>query len=300
MVIADFQSKLQVERRRSGTFETELRLARERNLEMQAKVEQEEEFISNKLLKRLEQLKKEKQALANEVEQEEEFLTNTLQKRLEKLNKEKVDLENQLEAEQEYIVNKLQKQLEHLTNERKKLTHEKVDLENQLEAEQEYIVNKLQKQVEQLDLEKRKLQLEKVDMQRQVGALDKAVDRLKSEKVSLECAMEMEEENIVNRMQRQLDLVFDKYQLLERCLEAKGISIKEIGAEPITIDQIRTSSHSYSSSPSPSFRTSSCNTAAEWREARMALGSQARHSLNSARLRDDLHGPFGCSVEHSD
>lgn len=33
----------------------------------QARVEQEEEFISNKLLKRLEQLKQEKQALANEV-----------------------------------------------------------------------------------------------------------------------------------------------------------------------------------------------------------------------------------------
>jgi Fe-S-cluster containining protein len=48
-------------------------------------VEQEEEFITNKLMKRLEQLKKEKQVLANEVEQEEEFLTNTLQKRLEKV-----------------------------------------------------------------------------------------------------------------------------------------------------------------------------------------------------------------------
>jgi len=294
-LVTELQNKLLVERRRSGTFETELRLARERNLEMQAKVEQEEEFISNKLLKRLEQLKREKQALANEVEQEEEFLTNTLQKRLEKLNKEKVDLENQLEAEQEYIVNKLQKQLEHLTNERKKLTHEKVDLENQLEAEQEYIVNKLQKQVEQLDLEKRKLQLEKIDMQRQVTALDKAVDKLKSEKVNLESAMEMEEENIVNRMQRQLDHVFEKYQLLERCLEAKGISIKEIGAEPITIDQIRTGSHSYSSSPSPSFHyASTCNTA-DWREARMVFGSQGRHS---SRVRDDLHGRFG--LENTD
>jgi coiled-coil domain-containing protein 6 len=83
-------------------------------------------------MKRLEQLKQEKQALANEVEQEEEFLTNNLQKRLERvrcclqlvllpatehvpagqqLNKEKVDLENRLEAEQEYIVNKLRKQV---------------------------------------------------------------------------------------------------------------------------------------------------------------------------------------------
>lgn len=74
-------------------------------------VEQEEEYITNKLMKRLEQLKNEKQSLANEVEQEEEYLINNLQKRLEKLNNEKIDLERQLEAEQEYIVNKLQKKV---------------------------------------------------------------------------------------------------------------------------------------------------------------------------------------------
>lgn len=74
-------------------------------------VEQEEEFITNKLMKRLKQLKDEKQNLANEVEQEEEYLVNTLQKRLVKLNGEKVDLENQLEIEQEYVVNKLQKKV---------------------------------------------------------------------------------------------------------------------------------------------------------------------------------------------
>ena len=71
----------------------------------------EEEFITNKLMKRLEQLKNEKQSLANEVEQEEEYLINNLQKRLQKLNSEKVELERQLEAEQEYVVNKLQKKV---------------------------------------------------------------------------------------------------------------------------------------------------------------------------------------------
>jgi len=40
---------------------------------------------TNKLMKRLEQLKREKQALATEVEQEEEMITNTLQKKLEKV-----------------------------------------------------------------------------------------------------------------------------------------------------------------------------------------------------------------------
>ena len=62
------------------------------------------------------------------------------------------------------------------------------------------------------------------------------MDQLKSEKVSLECAMEMEEENIVNRMQRQLDHVIERYQLLESRVEAKGIVLKELGTEPLSID----------------------------------------------------------------
>ena len=65
-----------------------------------AQVEQEEELIANKLMKRLELLKREKQSLAREVEQEEEYLTNNLQKRMFRLGREKADLENRLEAEQ--------------------------------------------------------------------------------------------------------------------------------------------------------------------------------------------------------
>ncbi|CAM0136299.1 unnamed protein product [Umbelopsis sp. WA50703] len=79
-----------------------------------ALAEQEEEYISNKLLKRISGLKKEKGELLIQVEQEEEYLTNTLQKKLSQLQKEKIDMENALEQEQEYIVNKLQKQLDSL------------------------------------------------------------------------------------------------------------------------------------------------------------------------------------------
>ncbi|CAG8568225.1 16217_t:CDS:2 [Racocetra fulgida] len=75
---------------------------------------QEEEYISNKLLKRISGLKKEKGELLLQVEQEEEYLTNTLQKKLNQLQKEKIDMENALEQEQEYIVNRLQKQLDSL------------------------------------------------------------------------------------------------------------------------------------------------------------------------------------------
>ena len=101
------------------------------------KVEQEEEYIANRLLKRLDSLKREKQVcvqltknvsvfvdvcigelctaylsflcpemlqasavrqvLATEVEQEEEYLVNNLQKRMGKLNLEKTELEKELE-----------------------------------------------------------------------------------------------------------------------------------------------------------------------------------------------------------
>jgi len=48
----------------------------------QAKAEQEEEFISNTLLKKIQSLKKEKETLAMNYEQEEEFLTNDLSRKL--------------------------------------------------------------------------------------------------------------------------------------------------------------------------------------------------------------------------
>ena len=64
-------------------------------------VEQEEEYITNTLMKRLKQAKDEKEKIANEVENEEEYLVNNLQKRLQKLNAEKLDLEMQLQIEQD-------------------------------------------------------------------------------------------------------------------------------------------------------------------------------------------------------
>ena len=48
----------------------------------QAKAEQEEEFISNTLMKKIQALKKEKEILAMNYEQEEEYLTNDLSKKL--------------------------------------------------------------------------------------------------------------------------------------------------------------------------------------------------------------------------
>ncbi|KAK9844285.1 hypothetical protein WJX74_000437 [Apatococcus lobatus] len=218
------RSSLEVERLRSTRYAEELRQAKEQSIALHKQVELEQECITLKLMKRLEQLKREKQNLANEVEREEEYLTNSLQKRLQKLNEEKCSLEQQLEQDN--------KKLAELSNEKKKLHHEKIDLENQLEAEAEYIVNKLQKRVTKLAEEKAALQQEKSTMQRQVVDLSSAVDRLSCEKVDLERQFEMEEEGIVNGLQRKLEQVTQAYRALEERVEAHGLSMKTLQPLP--------------------------------------------------------------------
>ncbi len=63
---------------------------RRASVSIQAKAEQEEEFISNTLLKRIQVLKKEKETLALNYEHEEECLTNDLSRKLIQLRAEKV------------------------------------------------------------------------------------------------------------------------------------------------------------------------------------------------------------------
>lgn len=77
----------------------EKRHLQEASVSIQAKAEQEEEFISNTLLKKIQLLKKEKEILAINYEQEEECLTNDLSRQLSQLQKQKDQLENQLEHE---------------------------------------------------------------------------------------------------------------------------------------------------------------------------------------------------------
>jgi len=52
----------------------------------QLMAEQQEEFISNTLLKKIQELKNEKEQLARNYEQEEEFLTNDLSRKLFQVN----------------------------------------------------------------------------------------------------------------------------------------------------------------------------------------------------------------------
>ncbi|XP_059163914.1 coiled-coil domain-containing protein 6-like [Physella acuta] len=151
------------------SLQEENRELRRASVSIQAKAEQEEEFISNTLLKKIQSLKKEKEMLAMNYEQEEEYLTNDLSRKLYQLRQEKIELEETLEKEQECQINKLMRKIEKLEADTynkqqtlEQLRREKVELENSLEQEQESLVNRLWKRMDKLEAEKRLLQ-EKLD-----------------------------------------------------------------------------------------------------------------------------------------
>lgn len=161
--------ELEMYKLRCKQMQGENKMLRQASVSIQAKAEQEEEFISNTLMKKIHTLKKEKEILAMNYEQEEEYLTNDLSKKLLQLRQEKVTLEQTLEREQEFQVNKLIRKIERLEAETvskqqvlEQLRKEKIDLENTLEQEQEALVNRLWIRMEKLETEKRLLQ-EKLD-----------------------------------------------------------------------------------------------------------------------------------------
>ncbi|XP_058835724.1 coiled-coil domain-containing protein 6 [Topomyia yanbarensis] len=151
---------------RVKVIQEENRSLRQASVIIQAKAEQEEEYISNTLLKKIQALKKEKETLAHHYEREEECLTNDLSRKLDQLRQEKCKLELTLEQEQECLVNKLMRKIEKLEaetsakqNHLEQLRREMVELENTLEQEQEALVNKLWKRMDKLEAEKRSLQI---------------------------------------------------------------------------------------------------------------------------------------------
>jgi len=173
--------ELETYKLRVKSLQEENRNLRQASVHIQAKAEQEEEFISNTLLKKIQALKKEKENLALNYEQEEECLTNDLSRKLNQLRQEKVQLEHTLEQEQECLVNKLMRRIEKLESETtakqtnlETLRREKVELENTLEQEQEALVNKLWKRMDQLETEKRSLQM-KMDPQETTSTVSPVV-----------------------------------------------------------------------------------------------------------------------------
>eukprot|EP01025_Chloroclados_australasicus_P044763 TRINITY_DN4878_c0_g1_i1.p2 TRINITY_DN4878_c0_g1~~TRINITY_DN4878_c0_g1_i1.p2 ORF type:complete len:256 (-),score=28.18 TRINITY_DN4878_c0_g1_i1:3326-4093(-) len=190
------RSNLSEERNRSKILTEELRLVKNEKARLSQAVEEEEEFITNKLMKRLDELRNERQTLSSAIVKEEEMVANTLQARLQRLNWEKVDLENQLEAEQEYVLNKLSREVDRVAQEKKKLEQERSNLRSQ------------------------------------IGQLTSAVKKLQQDKVQLETQLEMEEENIVNKLQRQLDIVLHNYRILENKLQQSDIPFKDAQLKP--------------------------------------------------------------------
>ncbi|KAG9321829.1 hypothetical protein KVV02_007143 [Mortierella alpina] len=97
--IKKLRHEVDVERGHATILRHDNQVLRQMKANMHAVAEQEEENISNRLLKRISGLKKEKGELMLQ------------------LQKEKIDMENALEQEQEYIVNRLQKQLDAMRTE---------------------------------------------------------------------------------------------------------------------------------------------------------------------------------------
>lgn len=130
-----------------------------------ARAEQEEEYISNTLLKRIHQLKNEKELLAQRYEKEEMSMTNELMAKVKHLQTERDMLEGKLKNEQATVVDGLMhtiRRMDHdISTSRQnieRLRKEKVDQENALEHEAELLFNTLGKKMHQLNIEKRNLQ----------------------------------------------------------------------------------------------------------------------------------------------
>ncbi|CAJ0609270.1 unnamed protein product [Cylicocyclus nassatus] len=138
---------------------------KETYVKIYAKAEQEEEYISNILLKRIQKLKNDKEHLAQKYEQEEEFLTNDLMRKIKQLQSERDILEGNVKSEQASVIDSLLTTIRRMESEmaagRKnmdRMRKEKIDQENALENEQELLFNTLGKQMDQLNQEKRKMQ----------------------------------------------------------------------------------------------------------------------------------------------
>ncbi|KJH42549.1 hypothetical protein DICVIV_11455 [Dictyocaulus viviparus] len=138
---------------------------KETYVKIYAKAEQEEEYISNILLKRIQKLKNDKETLAQKYEQEEEFLTNDLMRKIKQLQSERDVLEGNVKNEQANVIDSLLTTIRRMESEmaagRKnmdRMRREKIDQENALEHEQELLFNTLGKQMDQLSQEKRKMQ----------------------------------------------------------------------------------------------------------------------------------------------
>lgn len=119
--LASLKVELTREKKRRRAAEESVRELRRETTLNQIKIEAEEEMISNKLMKRLSELKHEKEQIARASESDSEWVTNSLSQRLEELQRQKHRIIAAAEEENEFIVNRLNKELEALRTEKSEL-----------------------------------------------------------------------------------------------------------------------------------------------------------------------------------
>lgn len=225
------EAKLEEERTRREEAEVKLAEAKQTiaNLEKQfMNIETEEEFISNKLIARLDTLKKEKEELAIQVEQEEEFLTNNLQRKLLELRKEKVELENELEQEEEFLTNRLQRQLDGVVRERD-------ELREQLEQYESNDVESWCQQVAELKAQVKKLEEENATLRKKV-AKEEAELFILGQKVS-------KEEEELREMKKQTTMLEADLEVrLERAFNEGGLQVPRAGRRARSVSANKASS----------------------------------------------------------
>ncbi|CAL2048086.1 unnamed protein product [Caenorhabditis brenneri] len=131
--------------------------------EMFTKVEQEEEYISNSLLKKIQQLNQGKEYLVKKHQQDEESLTKSSMANVAKIPDVHADeAAEKLVADKEADIERLRtycsRAEKNYQEEAMRLCAEKVDHESALEREQELLINTLGKRMSQMNEEKPKLQ----------------------------------------------------------------------------------------------------------------------------------------------
>lgn len=186
-------------------------------IELQAQLEKlalelrSEKEKNAKLLEENVAIKAQTTKVVSEMEKEEELIANALMRKIETMNLEKNKLLVQIDQEEEHISNALQKKLD-------EVMREKVQLERQLESETEFVGNRLQRQVDQLAREKKTLAKERERLREKIQRLHGEGEKLRREKVAIEHSLETEEENIVNKLQAQIQKLLQQNVLLERKL----------------------------------------------------------------------------------
>uniref|UniRef100_A0A3P8UMW0 Coiled-coil domain containing 6a n=1 Tax=Cynoglossus semilaevis TaxID=244447 RepID=A0A3P8UMW0_CYNSE len=208
-------------------LQEENRDLRKASVTIQARAEQEEEFISNTLFKKIQALQKEKETLAVNYEKEEEFLTNELSRKLMQLQHEKAELEQHLEQEQEFQVNKLMKKI-------KKMENETISKQLTLEILQEKLAQPVSAPPSPRDVS---MEIDSPEnMMRHIRFLKNEVERLKkslrttelqhTEKRAqyIEEERHMREENI--RLQRKLQREMERREALCRQLSESESSLE--------------------------------------------------------------------------